>query len=61
MYSRDPASPSSSQDGFCCPIFGHLEDLTSICVSTFHHAADTFGQNNDDVSLRAVPLLDPPC
>ena len=44
---------------FVRPIVGRLEDLTSTCVSTFHHAADTFGLNNDDVSAPAVPLQDP--
>ena len=42
------------------PIVGRLEDLTSTCVSTFHHVADLFVLNNDDVSFFAVPLVDPP-
>ena len=45
---------------FLCPIVGHLEDLTSTCVSTFHHAADKFGLNDDDVSLLTVHPEDPP-
>ena len=45
---------------FVCPIVGRLEDLTSTCVSTFHHAADTFGLNTNDVSSFAVPPVEPP-
>ena len=52
--------PSVPRMGFFLPIGGRLEDLTSTCVSTFHHAADTFVLNNDDVSSFAVPLVDPP-
>ena len=45
---------------FVRPIVGRLEDLTSTCASTFHHAAHTFGLNNDDESLPAVPLVNTP-
>ena len=45
---------------FVRPIVGRLEDLTTACLTSFHHSADTFGLNNDDGSLRAVPQLDPP-
>ena len=46
---------------FARPIVGRLEDLTTACLTTFHHsAADTFELNNEDGSLRAVPQLDPP-
>ena len=45
---------------FVRPIVGHLEDLTTVCLTSFHHSADTFGLNNEDGSLRAVPQLDPP-
>ena len=45
---------------FVRPIVGRLEDLTTACLTTFHHSADTFALNNEDGSLRAVPQLDPP-
>ena len=45
---------------FVRPAVGRLEDLTSTCVSTLHHAADTFVLNNDDVSSFAVPPVEPP-
>ena len=45
---------------FVRPIVGRLEDLTTACLTTFHHSADTFVLKNEDGSLRAVPQLDPP-
>ena len=42
------------------PIVGRLEDLTTACLTTFHHSADTFALKNEDGSLPAVPQLDPP-
>ena len=45
---------------FVRPIVGRLEDLTTACLTSFHHSADTFELNNEDGSLRAVPQLDPP-
>ena len=45
---------------FVRPIVGRLEDLTTACLTTFHPSADAFELNNEDVSLRAVPQLDPP-
>ena len=40
---------------FVRPIVGRLEDLTTACLTTFHHSADTFELNNEDGSLHAVP------
>ena len=45
---------------FVRPVVGRLEDLTTACLTNFHHSADTFTLNNEDGSLRAVPQLDPP-
>ena len=45
---------------FVRPIVGRLEDLTTACLTTFNHSADTFVLNNEDGSLLAVPQLDPP-
>ena len=45
---------------FVRPIVGRLEDLTTACLTTFNHSADTFELNNEDGSLRAVPHLYPP-
>ena len=45
---------------FVRPIAGRVEDFTSTCVSTFHHAADTFVLINDVVLSFAVPPVDTP-
>ena len=52
--------PSVPRIVFVRPIVGRLEDLTSTCISTFHHTADTFVLNNDEVSSPALPLVEPP-
>ena len=46
---------------FVRPFIGRLEDLTTTCITTFHHSADNFVLTNNYIpSFDAAPV-DPPC